>query len=62
MSLAQVASMLAGFVALFTLAQVAPLVTAMQEDGGPYAAAEGFVASLLIGGVCAIALWLIGRR
>lgn len=62
MNPAQIARMLAGFATFFTVAQVPPLVVALQEPGdGRYATATGFLASIVIGGVVALLLRLGGR-
>ncbi|MEO6596277.1 MAG: potassium transporter TrkG, partial [Planctomycetota bacterium] len=62
MHLAQVARLMAGFAALFTMAQVPPLVFALQEQAPAHLAPiGGFVASMVIGAVVAALLWLAGR-
>ena len=50
MNLAQVARMLSGFTAFFTLAQIPPLVLALQAPPGDHDPVAGFVASMLVGG------------
>lgn len=62
MDLAQVARMLAGFAAFFTLAQVPPLVLALQEPPFDYDATGGFIASMIAGAVVALLLWYLGRK
>lgn len=59
----QIARMLAGFAAFFTVAQLAPFAVALQERGdGPYATTVGFGASLAVGAAVAASLWLGGRK
>lgn len=62
MNLGQVASMIAGFAAFFTLAQIPPLLYALAEvPHATMAPVSGFVASITIGGMVAALLWLAGR-
>ncbi len=62
MNLAQVANLLARFVAFYTLAQVLPLLLALGEAPGPFPAVPAFLASLGIGTGTALLLWLCGRN
>ncbi|MCR9243574.1 MAG: TrkH family potassium uptake protein [bacterium] len=62
MNLRQVARMLAGFAAFFTLAQIPPLVLAMQESAGDFATTAGFLVGMLAGGATSTLLWLAGRN
>jgi trk system potassium uptake protein TrkH len=63
MNLAQVARLMAGFAGLLTLAQVPPLVFALQENAPAHLApVAGFTASMLIGAAVATLLWLAGRN
>ncbi len=63
MNLAQVAHLLAGFAGLLTLAQVPPLVFALQETAPAHLSpVGGFVASMVIGALVATLLWLAGRQ
>lgn len=62
MNPAQIARMLAGFATFFTIAQLPPLVVALQESGdGRYATVNGFLASIALGAVVASLLRLGGR-
>jgi trk system potassium uptake protein TrkH len=62
MNPAQIARMLAGFATFFTVAQLPPLVVALQEPtDGRFATAMGFGASIAIGVVVAVLLRLGGR-
>ncbi len=58
---ARVSKVLAGFVAFFTVVQLAPLVMALTGKGEHGAPLAGFVASTLLGAVVAGALWFAGR-
>jgi len=63
MNLPQVARMMAGFAALLTLAQVPPLVVALREAPSVRCSpVAGFLASLVVGAVVALLLYLGGRR
>lgn len=63
MNFAQVARLLAGFAGLLTLAQVPPLVFALQETPPDHLSpAGGFAASMMTGAVTATLLWLAGRQ
>lgn len=62
MNLGQVARMMAGFAAFFTLAQLPPFVLALVEVNGSHTTAVGgFLASILIGALVAWLLWRAGR-
>jgi trk system potassium uptake protein len=63
MNLGPVARLLAGFVGVFTLLQLPPLVVALVEPESPgVQPLTGFVASMLTGTAATIALWLFGQR
>ena len=63
MNLAQVARLLAGFAGLLTLAQIPPLVFALQEEAPAHLSpVGGFVASTVVGAVVAALLHVAGRR
>ncbi|HZN40502.1 MAG TPA: hypothetical protein VFD82_16985, partial [Planctomycetota bacterium] len=62
MNLGRVSQVLAGFVAFFTLAQCVPLMLALSET--PWAggsARVGFIASIVLGCVVVLLLWVAGR-
>ncbi|MBM3973039.1 MAG: TrkH family potassium uptake protein [Planctomycetes bacterium] len=62
MNPAQIARMLAGFATFFTIAQLPPLVVALQEpNDGRFATAAGFLASIALGAVVALLLRLGSR-
>ena len=63
MNLAQIARLMAGFAAFFTLAQLPCLAFALQETDHPtLRPIAGFGGSIVIGGAVAALLWLAGRR
>jgi trk system potassium uptake protein TrkH len=61
MNFAQVARLMAGFAGLLTLAQIPPLVFALQEATPNHVSpVAGFVASMVVGATVATLLWLAG--
>lgn len=63
MNVAQVAHLLAGFAGLLTLAQIPPLVFALQEQAPPnLSPVAGFLASVAVGAIVTTLLWRAGRR
>ena len=63
MNYGAISRVLAGFVAFFTLAQLAPLLLALGEPVVERGAAKaGFAASIAIGAITAALLWFAGRR
>jgi len=63
MNLAQVARLMAGFAGLLTLAQIPPLVFALQETAPAHLSpVAGFTASIVVGATIVTLLWLAGRR
>ncbi|MFN9334220.1 MAG: TrkH family potassium uptake protein [Planctomycetota bacterium] len=59
----QIARMLAGFAAFFTIAQLPPFLMALQEpQDGRFATVAGFAASIAIGMAVASLLWFGGRN
>ena len=62
MNLGRVSQVLAGFVAFFTLAQGVPLVLALNETPQASGSAPvGFLASMVLGCVVVLLLWIAGR-
>jgi len=62
MNLAQIARLMAGFAAFFTLAQVPCFVYALREAEHPTLhPVAGFTGSIVIGSAVAILLWMAGR-
>jgi len=62
MNLGQIARMMAGFAAFFTVAQLPPLAMALAEPTpGPTNAVAGFTASITIGAIITLLLWRAGR-
>lgn len=63
MNLHQVARLMAGFAAFFTLAQLPALVMALLEPGHPeLLPVTGFLVSIVFGAAVSVGLWLYGRR
>lgn len=59
----QIARMLAGFAAFFTIAQLPPFLMALQEpQDGRFATVAGFGASIAVGMAVAALLWFGGRN
>ena len=63
MNLFQVARLMAGFVGVFTLAQLPAFISALAETAHPsLSPSTGFGVSIAVGSVVTILLWLCGRR